>query len=811
MSLCYRIIINGSETAQGNGCFFRLNFNQNFITMSYPNYPSVQFPQSNITRVSPSSSNYPFSTSQRRPSSSPSLQRERELSPPPPQQRRSTGNSPMNIMESTVTQLLITTKSLLEALTAWSNGRATKQQVSDIYVKLAYEMNHVVQLFGQAGVDTSDMMNIPQDLKACLENALREEASPSSLENHLPKIRDIIVTLLQALKTKQSIYNDTQNNYGNNSPQPTSPINGPQSIFANQYPSPPPSNRQDHLSSSDTLHSNDGSSPVDPVVVLKRDNLERRASRRYSAWGTGKKTNPRSSKKTSSAQPPVLNIPEEVETVHEDATLKSNGSIITPPITSPIESVPSNNGNDKPSLDKHKANDDTKDSSNKNFIILYLQLGKDIKKIKHDGDINMTALQMLFVEKFQYNPGMENFPSIYIKDPQVGILYELEDLSEVKNKSVLALNVEDLDQVKKHIDESIAGLTKEIQDIKKSFAENTELLRRGNITTTTTPNITSTKPLEQQSISSSTEEVDSIRKKDEKLDKSKDNLVNKIASDLKNHFHEVQNLRRDLGSMRQIYNEFQGETKKLFESLTTQTESVKQVALTNVGSSRSFIDNGKTKLDARSMDLLSKVDELQDIIDRMKSDVVKRGARPPPTEIQHVKQESMAVAKELSSLQEYVKTVKPTWKQTWKQELQTIVDEQQFLNHQEELLEDLQEDHKKLTEVFNTILKVIKTPSQTRVYVPPTVEEGFDGLKTVLQEVRGISPDHERRLKALQAAEKQRERDLANRIDEFEAELTDFVAQNKLKKTGGAQEVERLRQKKNEEALKELFKTEKNE
>ncbi|CAG8584296.1 13849_t:CDS:2, partial [Cetraspora pellucida] len=743
----------------------------------------------NLTRVSSSSSNYPFSTSQRRPSSSPSLQRERELSPPPPQQRRSTGNSPMNIMETTVTQLLVTTKSLLEALTAWSNGRATKQQVSDIYVRLAYEMSHVVQLFEQAGVDTSDMTNIPQDLKACLENALREEASPSSLENHLPKIRDIIVTLLQALKTKQSIYNDTQNNYGNSSQQPTSSINGPQSTFANQHPSPPPSNRQDHLSSSDTSHSNDGSSPVDPVVVLKRDNLERRASRRYSAWGTGKKTNPRSSKKTSSAQPPVLNIPEEVETVHEDATLKSNGSIITSPITSPIEPIPSNDGNDKPSLDKHNAKDDTKGTV----------------------DINMTALQMLFVEKFQYNPGMENFPSIYIKDPQVGILYELEDLSEVKNKSVLALNVEDLDQVKKHIDESIAGLTKEIQDIKKSFAENTELLRRGNSITTTVPNITSTKPLEQQSISSSTEEVESICKKDEKLDKSKDNLVNKITSDLKNHFYEVQNLRRDLGSMRQIYNEFQGETKKLFETLTTRTESVKQVALTNVGSSRSFIDNGKTKLDARSMELLSKVDELQDIIDRMKSDVVKKGARPPPTEIQHVQQESLAVAKELSSLQEYVKTVKPTWKQTWKQELQTIVDEQQFLNHQEELLEDLQEDHKKLTEVFNTILKVIKTPSQTRVYVPPTAEEGFEGLKTVLQEVRGISPDHERRLKALQAAEKQRERDLANRIDEFEAELTDFVAQNKLKKTGGAQEVERLRQKKNEEALKELFKTEKNE
>lgn len=49
---------------------------------------------------------------------------------------------------------------------------------------------------------------------------------------------------------------------------------------------------------------------------------------------------------------------------------------------------------------------------------------------------------MLFIEKFQYNPGMDDFPNIYIKDPYSRVLYELEDLSEVKDNSVLALNIE---------------------------------------------------------------------------------------------------------------------------------------------------------------------------------------------------------------------------------------------------------------------------------------------------------------------------------------------------------------------------------
>lgn len=53
---------------------------------------------------------------------------------------------------------------------------------------------------------------------------------------------------------------------------------------------------------------------------------------------------------------------------------------------------------------------------------------------------------MLFIEKFQYNPGMDDFPNIYIKDPYTGVLYELEDLSEVINNSVLALNIEGIEE-----------------------------------------------------------------------------------------------------------------------------------------------------------------------------------------------------------------------------------------------------------------------------------------------------------------------------------------------------------------------------
>ena len=71
-----------------------------------------------------------------------------------------------------------------------------------------------------------------------------------------------------------------------------------------------------------------------------------------------------------------------------------------------------------------------------------MKLGNDVKKIEYDGDISIPALRILFTEKFQYNPGMDDFPNIYIRDPNIGVFYELEDLSEIKDKSVLALNIE---------------------------------------------------------------------------------------------------------------------------------------------------------------------------------------------------------------------------------------------------------------------------------------------------------------------------------------------------------------------------------
>ena len=76
----------------------------------------------------------------------------------------------------------------------------------------------------------------------------------------------------------------------------------------------------------------------------------------------------------------------------------------------------------------------------------------------------------------------------------------------------------------------------------------------------------------------------------------------------------------------------------------------------------------------------------------------------------------------------------------------------------------------------------------------------------VLGEVRALQPNHENRLEAIERAEKLRQKELESRKGgEFQREVEKFVEEGKLKKTGGAEEVERLRKIKDEKARKENY------
>lgn len=264
--------------------------------------------------------------------------------------------------------------------------------------------------------------------------------------------------------------------------------------------------------------------------------------------------------------------------------------------------------------------------------------------------------------------------------------------------------------------------------------------------------------------------------------------VARLAGDLRSSFSEIQTVRREVGALKQIYLDFKNETSTIIGSLRTQTEQVKELANSQVPGSRAFIDSGKAKLDSKSQDLLTKIEELQDNIDDLKNDVTSRRIKPKAKQMDAIKASMQSRAAELEELTQYISSVKPMWKKTWEAELQNIVEEQQLLNHQEELLSDLKADHENVVTIFEQIQQYVSlrmaSSGRKQEFRPPSPTRGHEGLKTVLLEVKGLAPASDQRMKAIEQAEKIRRKEVDEKTDEFASELSGFVEGKLLKKTG---------------------------
>ncbi|KAF8956920.1 actin interacting protein 3-domain-containing protein [Flammula alnicola] len=623
--------------------------------------------------------------------------------------------------------------------------------------------------------------------------------------------------------------------------------------------------------------------PIEPppavaksLAALKSNDvlLERRASKRFSIYniskmtgasttrerslrGTANHPNRRSLAATGNLTANELAVLTEVDDEEPEPSAKPEGSgrtkasrSITPdgrrtPAVPPLPSTPSRTPEPTTAVAESSpaGNQIAADPSR---MTIFLQLGREVKKVVVEPGFTFASLRVLFVDKFSYNPGLDNFPAIYIRDPASGVQYELEDTDDVKEKCLLSLNIEPLDQIKQHIDAQISNLSNDIKELRSAVTSSNrpsshiiDIAAQPLAESTPAPNRPSDRQFQHIARRLSRFMGDSTPSFMSQVQPPMPNLppitsqmtgqslqpqmtggsvlseyTSRVVTDLKTQFDEVQNLRRDIGIMRQLYTEFMKSTKDSLGTLRTQTQSVKALANSNVGGARAYIDSGKKKLDVRSQNVLTEVEKLQDIIESVKDDVIKRHVTPNAMYFKNIKKDMDTIAAELASLSEHINTVKPMWKKTWEEELQNIVEEQQFLTHQEEFLSDLLEDHKAMVEVYGHVEKVItlrkpngagRARNTGRSFRPPPRDEGHEGLSSVMLEIKGAAVDPERRLKAIEASQKNREKDLAARTDDLQVEIQDFVSQKRLKMTGGAEEVERVRQKRSEMTIKAMF------
>ncbi|EPB85501.1 hypothetical protein HMPREF1544_07684 [Mucor circinelloides 1006PhL] len=858
-------------------------------------------------------------------------------------------------IEQVVTKLLRTTKALLEALTQWSLMRASNNEIFDIHDTLEKQFFLVSQAFEEASVSMSDLQWIPRQLRDSVSVAMLEPPSPAGLDQHLPRIREVIVHLLHGLKGKQALLrerereresrgsirsNNTESwnrevplaalNRGSSSqrimmhPQPPSspplpphppisprmtpsgeyepwsggmprpsmptndlssrimprnsssahrsysPSNSPnmqkqplplptrstssnRSNSAQQMPTPPPPPPPPIIPAAPTslarqdTHSFDESDPntASALAALKRqENLARRSSvRRASMFRAGGEYSGGSISRgkgqqmfqpayESSNVPPVPSLP-----THNHLPLKNVDYTVATPSTTPTPAPHSLN-----TVSEAREEDNNKDDG---VLTLFLQIGKEVQKVKYNGEISIPALNMLFLEKFSYSVGQNDFPKIYIQDPAVGVSYELVDLSEVRDKSMLSFNINDKEDQKESQKEWLSEVTtafnKELSETRRMFTEQMDEIKK-QIVESNARNQEADEEKERSLIQQVTTHIlnqhqqlkpqpadDESKQKEEEKEMAPEPEASTSPMPVvenagpiisKEQFEaqrkEIETLRRDVAVLRQLERELREGAASVISEIKEKAEKVKEEAikkadaeLNQTSTARSHLEEGKKNLLEKSDKVTSRLEDLQDTIDQLKLDVTQRKCRPSEAQMTHCANERKALAEEIEEFGKYIAQVKPRWKKTWEMELQTIVKEQQTLKDQEYLLSDMKDDLDALLEVFEQLEKIYAYQAnarpQPREFRVAPAEEGFEGMSSVFKQVSTIDVDHTRRLRALEQAEKMRQRELANRIDDFEKELVGFVETKKLKKTGGAMEIDRLRKQKDEEMMKAMY------
>jgi hypothetical protein len=457
-------------------------------------------------------------------------------------------------------------------------------------------------------------------------------------------------------------------------------------------------------------------------------------------------------------------------------------------------------------------------------LTLFLQYKSKVKKfiLEDASDLSIGRIQLAFIDKFAWNTHGDgvDLPEIYIQDSISGVRYELEDLGDIKNNAVLVLNVEPLDEVKRHIDEGLGQLRRVVEDIKTNLDDQQSALQRVNDRQQETAKeiaglaVTPRLPALASPSASSTRSLSPTKATPEQ-------------------FSDIQTIRRDLAVMRQTYSSFVSDIEASMTAIRTKAASVKSVAVKVAlpdlkgESGRAYVNQGLETLSKEQENLVEKVEEVQDSVEDLRKDVVTRGVRPLPRQLEQVAKDISNATAEVKRMESNLAKEKPLFSKIWKTELQKVCDDRDNIAEAEALIQDFKLDLENAEKTFRLVEEATKQqnlaasqgPTGSSNPIAPRslsggrmafgIDQVVDPRKAkdnVLGAVKGLKIDHEDRMEAIERAEKARQKELESRKEgAFKKELGNFVEEGKLKKTGGVEEAERLRKSKDERARKEVW------
>ncbi|KAI8492181.1 hypothetical protein Bbelb_300780 [Branchiostoma belcheri] len=229
-----------------------------------------------------------------------------------------------------------------------------------------------------------------------------------------------------------------------------------------------------------------------------------------------------------------------------------------------------------------------------------------------------------------------------------------------------------------------------------------------------------------------------------------------VAEKARRLHHTTKGLREQLNQLRIIHRHNTQEMNDTFEKVKREI----QVRLSRspsgsmhpVRTQRSRVDLEMHNYRKRAEIVEKKLSELERWVEEVRTDVVNKRCRVSVGDVE-------AMLKALSRSEKDWRELQDTWpglneelKAVLSAEMEVVVQEERFVKDETDKVEGALKRIKKLTGTLHTLQRLASVQEHRPAQVPVFEQKGEPDQEKLLEEIKGLTPDHERRLQSIQAS-----------------------------------------------------------
>ncbi|XP_078571402.1 uncharacterized protein LOC144859049 isoform X4 [Branchiostoma floridae x Branchiostoma japonicum] len=231
----------------------------------------------------------------------------------------------------------------------------------------------------------------------------------------------------------------------------------------------------------------------------------------------------------------------------------------------------------------------------------------------------------------------------------------------------------------------------------------------------------------------------------------------RVAEKAKRIHHTTQGLREQLNQLRIIHRHNEQEMNETFEKVKREI----QVRLSRspsgsihpVRTQRSRVDLEMHNYRKRAEIVEKKLSELERWVEEVRTDVVNKRCRVSVGDVDAMLKALGRSEKDWRELQDTWPGLNEELKAVLSAEMEVVVQEERFVKDETDKVEGALKRIKKLTGTLHTLQRLASVQEHRPAQVPVFEQKGEPDQEKLLEEIKGLTPDHEKRLQSIQLLE----------------------------------------------------------